>query len=76
MNTGFILLGIGWVMFMLASIDRLRFRVLISRAGPVVPLAVAVTLLAAVALLLSAFWEIKPTIDMIRESVPLLGESD
>lgn len=76
MNTGFILLAIGWVMFILASVDRLRVRSLIARAGPVVPLAVSVTLLAAIALLLSAFWEIKPTMDMIRDAVPFLDDSD
>ena len=76
MNTGFILLAVGWVVFILASVDRLRFRSLIARAGPVVPLAVAVTLLAAIALLLSAFWEIKPTMDMIRDALPFVDESD
>ena len=76
MNTGFILLGIGWALFILASVDRLRARSLVARAGPVVPLATAVVLFAAIALLLSAFWEIKPTMDMIREAIPFLNESD
>jgi hypothetical protein len=74
MNTGFILLAIGWVLFILVSIDRLRLRPLISRAGPVVPLAVSLILLAAIALLLSAFWEIKPTVDMVRDAIPFIGD--
>jgi uncharacterized BrkB/YihY/UPF0761 family membrane protein len=74
MTTGGALLGIGWVLFILASVDRLRLRRLIARAGPVFPIALVAVLVAAIALLLSAFLEVRPSVDTIRDAIPLLRE--
>jgi hypothetical protein len=73
MATGGALLAIGWVLFLLASIESLRLRPLIARAGPVFPIALVVVLAAAIALLLSAFLDIRPSIDTIRDAIPILA---
>jgi hypothetical protein len=74
MTTGGALLAIGWVFFLLASIEHLRLRPLIARAGPVFPLALVAVLAAAIVLLLSAFLDVRPSIDTIRDAVPILAE--
>jgi hypothetical protein len=61
------------VLFLLASIESLRLRPLIARAGPVFPIALVVVLAAAIALLLSAFLDIRPSIDTIRDAIPILA---
>lgn len=76
LTTGGALLGIGWVLFLLASVDRLRFRPTIARAGPVFPIALVAILLAATVLLLSAFLDVRPSIDTLRDSIPYWGEDD
>jgi hypothetical protein len=76
MTTGGALLGIGWVLFLFASVDGLRMRSLIARAGPVFPIALVVVLAAAIALLLSAFLDVRPSIDTLRDTIPLLSEGD
>ena len=76
MTTGGALLGIGWVLFLLASVDAFRMRPLIARAGPVFPIALVVVLAAAIALLLSAFLDVRPSVDTLRDAIPLLSESD
>jgi hypothetical protein len=73
MTTGGALLAIGWVLFLLASVEGLRLRPLIARAGPVFPIALVVVLAAAIALLLSAFLDIRPSIDTIRDAIPILA---
>jgi hypothetical protein len=64
------LLAVGWAMFVLASIDRLRVRQLFTRIGPAAPLAVVVMLLAADILLLIAFTDIRPSVDSVRDALP------
>lgn len=76
MRTGGALLAIGWVMFLLASIDRLRMRRLITRAGPIFPIALVFVLSVAIALLLTAFLDIRPDINTVRDALPLIGESN
>jgi hypothetical protein len=76
MVTGGTLLAIGWVTFLLASIDRLRLRGLLGRAGPALPAALVVVLAAATALLLASFLEIRPTMDTVRDAIPYLGEDE
>lgn len=76
MVTGGTLLAIGWVTFLLASVDRLRVRGLLSRAGPVLPAAIVVVLAAAIALLLASFLEARPTVDTVRDAIPYLGSDD
>jgi hypothetical protein len=69
---GSIMLGIGWVLFMLASIDRLRLRRLMVAAGAAAPLALAVVLLVADFLLLVAFTDIRPSVDSVRDAIKSL----
>jgi uncharacterized BrkB/YihY/UPF0761 family membrane protein len=76
MTTGGALLGIGWVLFLLASVDALRMRRLIARAGPVFPIALVVVLAAAIALLLSAFLDVRPSMDTVKDALPIIGNSD
>lgn len=76
MTTGGALLGIGWVLFLLASVDSLRLRPLIARAGPVFPIALVVVLALAIALLLSAFLDVRPSVDTLRDAIPFLAEDD
>ena len=76
MRTGGALLAIGWVLFLLASIDRLRVRRLITRAGPVFPIALIFVLAVAIALLLTAFLDVRPDIDTIRDALPLIGDQE
>ena len=75
MTTGGALLGIGWGLFLMANVDRLRLRPLIARAGPVFPIALALVLAAAITLLLSAFLDVRPSLDTVRDAIPFLGES-
>ena len=76
MTTGGALLGIGWVLFLLGSVDRLRMRALIARAGPVFPIALVVILAAAIVLLLSTFLDVRPSVDTIRDALPLIAEDE
>lgn len=66
---GSILLAIGWVLFVLASIDRLRVRGLLVAAGAAAPLALAAMLLIADFLLLVAFTDIRPSVDSVRTAI-------
>ena len=76
MTTGGTLLAIGWVAFLLASVDRLRVRALFGRAGPALPAAIVVLLAAAIALMLASFLEIRPSIETVRDAIPYLGNED
>ena len=72
MLTGGLLLGIGWVLFVLGSVDRLRLRAFLTQGGPALPLVLTAVLLIACALLLSSFWDIRPSVDTIREALPAI----
>lgn len=67
---GGLLLGAGWVIFLLSSVDRLRVRRLFTAAGPAAPFVLAVVLLAADILLLIAFLEIRPSVESVRDALP------
>jgi uncharacterized membrane protein YdjX (TVP38/TMEM64 family) len=67
---GGLLLGAGWVVFMLSSIDRLRVRRFLTAAGQAAPLVLALILLAADVLLLIAFLDIRPSIESVRDALP------
>ena len=69
---GSILLGIGWVLFMLASIDRLRLRGMLVAAGAAAPLALAAVLLIADFLLLIAFTDIRPSVSSVHDAIKSL----
>lgn len=69
---GGILLGAGWVVFLLNSVDRFRVRRAFSAAGPAAPFALALILILADFLLLSAFLDIRPSIEAVRDALPSL----
>lgn len=69
---GGILLGAGWIVFLLSSMDNLRVRRLITAAGPAAPFALALILTVADLLLLIAFLDIRPTVEAVREALPSL----
>ena len=70
MLTGGLLLGIGWVLFVLGSVDRLRLSGFLTQGGPALPLVLTTVLLIACALLLSSFWDIRPSLDTVRDALP------
>jgi hypothetical protein len=69
---GGILLGAGWVIFLLSSMDSLRVRRLFTSAGPAAPFALALILIVADLLLLIAFLDIRPTVEAVRNALPSL----
>jgi hypothetical protein len=69
---GGILLGSGWVIFLLNSIDRLRVRRMFAAAGPAAPFALALILIVADLLLLTSFLDIRPSIHAVRDALPSL----
>lgn len=64
------LLGAGWLVFLLSSIDRLRVRRFLTAAGPAAPSMLALILIVADLLLLIAFLDIRPTVDAVRDALP------
>lgn len=69
---GSILLGTGWVVFLLSSIDRLRVRRLFTAAGPAAPAVLTLVLIAADLLLLIAFIDVRPSVQAVRDALPSL----
>jgi len=74
LRTGGLLLGVAWLTFIFASVDRLRLRGLIGKAGPALPIALVAVLAVAIVLLLSAFLDARPSVDTIRDAIPVLNE--
>ena len=70
---GGILLGVGWAGFVLVTADRSPVRRLVANLGIAGPLALAVPLLIGDALLLIGFLDILPSLDTVRDALPLLG---
>lgn len=69
---GSIFVGIGWVIFLLISIDRLPVRRYLAAVGPVAPIALLAILLVGDVLLLTAFIDIRPSVDEVRDALPTL----
>ena len=69
---GSIFVGIGWVTFLLASSDRLPVRRYLATVGPVAPIALLGVLAIGDVLLLIAFIDIRPSIEDVRDAVPIL----
>lgn len=66
-----ILLAISWVVFLLMSIDRFGIRSYLASVGPVAPLAVLVMLIVAVLLFALGLIDIWPSLDEIRDALPV-----
>lgn len=69
---GSTLLGAGWAIFVLSSIDRLRLRRLFTAAGPAAPFALMLIMIVADVLLLISFLDIRPSVDAVRDALPSL----
>lgn len=69
---GSIFVGVGWVIFLLASSDRLPVRRYLATVGPVAPIALLGVLLFGDVLLLIAFLDIRPSVHDVRNAVPIL----
>ncbi|MGH2532620.1 MAG: hypothetical protein ACRDJW_09970 [Thermomicrobiales bacterium] len=69
---GGLFLGIGWGIFLLGSIDRLRLRRFVGNVG--LPGAIALTLVLLIGdiLLLIAFLDVRPTFETIRDALPFV----
>jgi hypothetical protein len=70
---GGVFLGVGWALFLLGSIDRLRLRDFIGQVGFAGAVALALVLLVADVLLLIAFLDIRPSLDTIKEALPFVS---
>ncbi|MGH2560987.1 MAG: hypothetical protein ACRDJH_18125 [Thermomicrobiales bacterium] len=69
---GGLFLAIGWGIFLLGSIDRLRLRRFVGNVG--LPGAIALTLVLLIGdlLLLIAFLDVRPTLDTIKDALPFV----
>jgi formate hydrogenlyase subunit 3/multisubunit Na+/H+ antiporter MnhD subunit len=72
LSLGSLLVGLGWGIFLLASDDRLKVRRYLTSIGPTAPLALLAVLLVGDVLLLMAFLEIRPSLETIKEALPLV----
>jgi hypothetical protein len=61
------------VIFILGSIDRLRFRSFLGQVGFAGALALIVILIVADALLLIAFLDIRPSWETVKDALPLVS---
>lgn len=71
LSLGGFLVGLGWGVFLLASDDRLRVRRYLTSIGPMAPMALLAILLAGDVLLLMAFLQIRPSIETVKDALPL-----
>lgn len=69
MTIGGVLLAVGWVVFMLASLNWLGVRNALRETGAIGPIALAIVLLVADLMLLSAFIDVAPTLKELMDGV-------
>jgi hypothetical protein len=69
---GGILLAVGWVIFLLMSIESLGIRRYLSSIGPTAPLAVMVVLIAAIVLLVLSLLDIVPPWEEFEDALPII----
>lgn len=69
---GGILLGVGWIIFLLTSIESLGIRRYLSSIGPTAPLAVMVVLIAAIVLLVLSLLDIVPPWSEFEDALPII----
>ena len=70
---GSVFVGIGWIVFLLSSTDRLPIRRYMASVGPVAPIALVSILLFGDILLLIGLIDIRPSIDEVRDALPSLS---
>ncbi|HET8522335.1 MAG TPA: hypothetical protein VFL82_03820 [Thermomicrobiales bacterium] len=69
---GGLFLAVGWLIFLLGSIDRLRLRNFVAEVGAAGTIALALVLVVADVLLLVAFLEIRPSLETIKDALPFI----
>ncbi len=69
---GGILLAVGWVIFLLTSIESLGIRRYLSSIGPTAPLAIMVVLIAAIVLLVLSLLDIVPPWKEFQDALPII----
>jgi hypothetical protein len=69
---GGILLAVGWVIFLLTSIESLGIGRYLSSIGPTAPLAVMVVLIAAIVLLVLSLLDIVPPWEEFEDALPII----
>jgi hypothetical protein len=70
---GGLFLAIGWLIFLIGSIDRLRLRRFVTEVGASGTIALALVLIVADVLLLLAFLDIRPSLDTIKDALPFIS---
>lgn len=71
-TTGMIVLGVGWLIFVLASTERTPVGSYLRQLGMAGPLTVTILLLASDVLLLGTLLDIWPPLDDFREALPFI----
>ena len=69
---GSILLAVGWIIFLMMSIESLGIRRYLSSIGPTAPLAVMVVLIAAIVLLVLSLLDIVPPWEEFEDALPII----
>ncbi|MBA2246954.1 MAG: hypothetical protein H0W23_02410, partial [Chloroflexia bacterium] len=66
---GAVLVGVGWVLFLLFGLNMFRLGALMGNLGIIGPIAIMILLVVGDVLLLTAFMDILPSLDVVRTSV-------
>ena len=69
---GSLFVGLAWLLFLLVSVNFLRFGRYMSDVGPVGPAALGLVLLVGDTLLLIALLDVLPSMDTVRDALPLV----
>jgi hypothetical protein len=72
---GSIFVGVGWVLFILASRDLAPVRRFVGNLGIAGPIALVLVLLIGDVLLTIALFDVLPSMDEVRDALPLVGDS-
>lgn len=73
---GSLFVGLGWILFMIASRDRLPVRRFVGNLGVVGPVALVLVLLIGDVLLTIALFDVLPSLDEVRDALPIVSSSD
>jgi len=66
---GGVLVAVGWVLFLLFSLNILRLGTLMGNLGIIGPIAIMILLIVGDLLLLTSFLDILPALDVVRDAV-------
>jgi len=66
---GGVLVGVGWLLFLLFGLNMFRLGSLMTNLGMIGPIAIMILLIVGNLLLLTAFMDVLPSLDVVRSSV-------